>query len=183
MNIIELVTTYPIQVGVGVLVGLFILFRLWKTARMYMGAKRFVRKSKKNRRRKFNGLALNDKIRRKRRKGTNAFNKLRGSAKKRVKRYISYKVEELQIHVQYSYGKLLRRTKEKIIINVTQDSKVVKRIKFKKPQKLIIDTTNKYSCLDEMIIFLHELPDVILDQQEFEIYCDDSDVTLSYVIK
>ncbi len=182
-GLIEIVMNNLITSIIVVIVVLFLMFRLWKTARLYMGAKRFVRKSKKNRKKKFNGLLLNDKIRRKRKKNSNEFRKLKGSAKKKVRKYISYKVEELQIHVQYSYGKLLKRTKEKLIIKITRDSKVLKRIKFKKPQKMIIEATNKYSCLDEMIIFLHELPEVILEQQDFEIYSDDGDVTISYSIK
>ena len=150
---------------------------------MYMGAKRFVRKSKKNRKKKFNGLLLNDKIRKKRKKNTNSFSKLKGGAKKKVRKYVSYKVEELQIQVQYSYGKLLRRTKEKLQFKIIRDDKVVKRIKFKKPQKLILDATNKYNCLDEMIIFLHELPEAIIEQVDYEIYSDEGDCTITYQIK
>lgn len=183
-DFIEMVIANPIPFAVGFIVFIFILFRLWKTARMYMGAKRFVRKSKRSRKKKFNGLILNDKIRKKRKKNTNAFNKLRRGAKKKVRRYTAYKVDELRIHVQYSYGKLLRRTKEKLLVKVTRDSKVLKKIKFKKkPLKMILDVTTKYSCLDEMIIFLHELPDAILEQQEFEIYSDEGDVTITYEIK
>jgi len=180
---IDLVMSNPIVAAVSGVIVLFILFRLYKTMRIYLGAKGYIRKSKKLRKKKFNGLLLNDKIRKKRKKNTNAYNKLKGSAKKKVKKYVTYKVEELEVAVRYSYGKLFRRSKEKLLILVTREGKTLKKIKPKKAVKTILDTMTKYTCVDEMIVFLHELTDAILEQQEFDLYCDESEVMLTYTIK
>lgn len=180
---IDLIQTNPIVAIIVAFVVIMILWRSYKTMRIYLGAKGYIKKSRKLRKKKFNGLLLIDKIKRKRKKNTNSYNKLKGSAKKKVKRYVSYKVEELEVAVRYSYGKMLRRSKEKMFILVSKEGKIVKKIKMNKAQKMIIDVTNKYSCLDEMIVFLHELTESILEQQDYEIYCDEGEVLLSYQIK
>ena len=53
----------------------------------------------------------------------------------------------------------------------------------KKSVKSVIDVTNKYSCLDEMITFLHNLPEAILEKQEYDIYAGDEDIMITYQIK
>ena len=168
---------------VGGLLILFILFRIYKTMTIYLGAKRYVKKSKKLRRKKYNGTLLIDKVEKKRKKGTNSYKKLRGRAKKKVKRYFNYKLEELPVITRYSYGKLFKRSKDKIMIFARNEKKIVKKVKIKKGLKNLIDMTNKYECLDETIQFLHNLPDAILEQQDYDIYVSEQDISIGYKIK
>ena len=168
---------------IGTLVALFIISRLFKTASIYLGTKRYVRKSKKLRKKKYNGILLTDKIKKKRKKNTNSFQKLKGRGKKLSKKYFNYKLEELPVITKYSYGKLLKRSKNKLIIIVKNEKKTLKKIHMKKGLKAIINVTNKYECLDEFILFLHNLPEAILEQQDYDIYVGDNDVSISYIVK
>lgn len=173
-----------IYISIGVtLVILFIFFRLWKTIRIHLGSKRYVRKSKKLRKKKFNGIQLVDKVQKKRKKGTNSYNKLKGRGKKRVKKYFVYKLEELPIVTRFSYGKLFKRSSDKLIIFVRNEKKIVKKVGIRKGLKNLIDMTNKYQCLDEMIHFLHNLPEAILEQHDYDIYLSDQDISIGYMIK
>ncbi len=182
-SLIQWVTENLITAIIVGAVVIFILFRLFRTARMYLGMKSYVKKAKKQDRKKFNGLVLVDKISKKRKKETNAFNKLRGGAKKKVRKYLTHKFDELPVFTKYSHGKLLKRSKEKLIIIIKNERKTLRKIRMKKSIKQVIDVTNKYQCLDEMITFLHNLPDAILDQQEYDIYAGDEDILITYAIK
>ncbi len=171
-----------ISIGVALVV-LFIVFRIWKTIRIHLGSKRYVKKSKKLRKKKFNGIQLVDKVQKKRKKGTNSYNKLKGRGKKRVKKYFVYKLEELPIVTRFSYGKLFKRSSDKLVIFARNERKIVKKVGVRKGLKNLIDMTNKYQCLDEMIHFLHNLPEAILDQQDYDIYLSDQDISIGYMIK
>lgn len=172
---------YTVVIGVIVI---FILFRLFRTARMYLGAKSFVRKSRRLDRKKYSGLVLVDKIKRKRKKDSNSFKKLRGSAKKKVRKYLGYKFDELPVFTRYSYGKLLKRSNDKLRIIIKNERKTLKRISMKKGQKQLIDIINKYNCLDEVIIFLHNLPEAIIEQQEYDVIVgEDEEIIITYQVK
>jgi len=172
---------YTLIIGIIVL---FILFRLLRTARMYLGAKGYVRKAKKLDRKKFNGINLVDKIQKKRKKETNSFKKLRGGAKKKVRKYLNHKFDELPVFIRYSYGKLFKRSNDKLMIVIKNERKTLKKIRLKKGIKHVIEATNKYDCLDEMILFLHNLPDAILEQQEYDVYVPgENEVLIAYQIK
>ena len=182
-TIIQFYTDNLLYAAIGTIIALFIIFRLFKTARIYLGTKSYVRKSKKLRKKKFNGILLTDKIKKKRKKNTNEFSKLRGRGKKLVKKYFNYKLEELPVITRYSYGKLLKRSKKKLMIIVKNDRKTLKKINMKKGLKNLIQVTNKYQCLDEVIHFLHNLPDAILEQQDYDIYVGEEEISIGYVIK
>lgn len=168
---------------VGGLLILFVLVRLIKTIRLHLGAKRYVRKSKKLRKKKYNGIQLVEKIHKKRKKGSNSYKKLRGGAKKKVRRYFNYKIEELPVITRYSYGKLLKRSKDKLVIFARNERKTVKKFKIKKGLKNLIDLTNKFQCLDELIQFLHNLPEAILGQQNYDVYIVEQNISIGYKIK
>ena len=170
----------------SILIGVFvilILFRMFKTMRMYLGAKSFVKKSLKQDKKKYNGIQLVEKTAKKRKKNTNSFKKLRGRAKKWVRKFLTHKFEQLPIVTKYSRGKLFKRSKNKLILLVKNEKKTIKRMPFKKGQKQVIDLTNKYDCLDEVITFLHHLPNAILNEEEYDIFFGEEGYILTYQIK
>lgn len=167
---------------VVILISILVIIRARKTFRIHLAARKYVKKAKKLRKKKWNGILLVDKIQRKRKKGTNTFNKLKGGGKKRVKKYFTYKIEELPVITKYSYGKLLRRSSNKLIIFARKEKKVVKKVKIKKGLNSLIDLVDRYNCLDEMILFLHNLPDAILNQQEYDIYITEQSISIGYII-
>ena len=125
-TIIDFYTENLIYAMVGTVIVLFIFIRLLKTAKIYLGTKSYVRKSKRLRKKKYNGILLIEKIKKKRKKNTNEYQKLKGRGKKHVKKYFNYKLEELPVITKYSYGKLLRRSKKKLIIIVRNERKTLK---------------------------------------------------------
>ena len=167
---------------VSITVLIFFVIRVYKTIRIHLGAKSYVRKSKKMRKKKFNGIQLIDNIHKKRKKGTNSYHKLKGRGKKKVKKYFNYKIDELPIITRYSYGKLFKRSSDKLIIFARNDKKIVKKVSLKKGLKNLIDLVDRYECLDEMIHFLHNLPGAILEQQDYDVYINDQDITIGYKI-
>lgn len=172
----------PVTIAVILVFG-FLLLRIFKTARMYLGAKSYVKSAIKLDRKKFNGLQLVDKTKRKRKKESNSFNKLRQRAKNQVRKYFEHKLEELPVFTAYAHGKLFKRSSNNLSILIKRDKKVLKKITNRKGMKNLLEAVNKYQCLDEMVIFLHNLPEAILESNEYDIYCDMQDITITYAIK
>ena len=96
-TVIQFYTDNLLYAAIGTVIALFIIFRLLKTAKIYLGTKSYVRKSKKKRKKKFNGIQLTDKIQKKRKKNTNEYSKLRGRGKKLVKKYLNYNHQDFLI--------------------------------------------------------------------------------------
>ena len=161
----------------------FVLFTLWKKIQVRLDAKRYVKKAQKLRKKRWNGILLVDFLQKKRKPGTNTFNKLKRGGKRRVRKYFSYKIEELPLITKYSYGKLLKRSNNKLIIFVRNETKIVKKLKIKRGLNNLVNTTNKYQCLNEMIYFLHDLPDAILEQQDYDIFITEQDLSIGYKVK
>jgi hypothetical protein len=182
-NLLQLAMENWIYTIIGLVVIGFIISRLVKSARIYLGSKSYVRKARKLDRKKYNGLQLIDKTRNKRKRDTNSFDKLRGRSKKRVRKYFSHKVEELPVFTKYSYGKLLKRSKDTLLIVIKTERKTLRKMSMKKGVKKLIESSNKYECLDELINFLHNLPEAILDQQEYDIYVGEQDLLITYQVK
>lgn len=182
-TIIQLYTDNLLYAAIGTIIALFIIFRLLKTAKIYLGTKSYVRKSKKLRKKKYNGIQLTDKIKKKRKKNTNEYSKLRGRGKKLVRKYFNYKIEELPVITRFSYGKLFKRSKKKFIIVVKNERKTLKKVNMRKGLKNLIQITNKFKCLDELIHFLHNLPEAILEQQDYDIYIGDEGISIGYIVK
>lgn len=167
----------------GTVIALLIIIRLFKTARIYLGTKSYVRKMKRLRKKKFNGILLTEKIIKKRKKKTNEYSKLNNRGKKLVKKYFTYKLEELPVITRYSYGKLFRRSRKSLLIIIKNERKTITKVHMKKGLKDLIQVTDKYKCLDELINFLHNLSEAILKQQEYDIYIGDEDIVIGYLIK
>jgi len=164
------------------LVVIFILFRLFKTAKIYLGAKSYVKKSKKLRKKKYSGIILAEKIQKKRKKNTNCFSKLSRRGKNLVRKYFNYKYEELPVITKYAHGKLLKRSHNTLQLLVRNDKKVLMKAPMKKGVKKLIDITNKFMCLDEVITYLHNLPEAILAQQDYDILIGDEGISFGYKI-
>ncbi len=69
------------------------------------------------------------------------------------------------------------------MIIVKNERKTLKKIKMKKGMKQLIEITNKYECLDEVIAFMHNLPEAILEDQDYDIFVSEADIMITYVIK
>jgi hypothetical protein len=186
MDISEIIT-YALDHIIPVILGAFILFlilrRLYKTARQHMGMRSYLKSAEKLDKKKFNGIHIVDSIQRKRKRHTNSFKQLRGRAKKKVRQYLTHKSEELPVVVRYAKGKMFKRSRSRLIITITNGRKTLQKASFKKGIKELIDITNEYECVDEMITFLHYLPQALLKHEEYDIYVDDADVAISYYIK
>ncbi len=180
---IQLAVDNYVYTAIVVIIITLVILRIRKTIRIHIGSKKYVKKSRKLRKRKFNGITLVDKIKRKRKKKTNNYLKLTYSGKRKVKKYLNYKSEELPIITKYSYGKLFKRSNNKLIIFAKRDKKIIKRVNLKKGPKNIIDFVNRYECLNEMIVYLHNLPVAILDQQDYELNVKGKEISLGYKIK
>jgi phage terminase large subunit-like protein len=172
----------PIAIGV-ILFLILLVWRLFNTAGMYLGSKRFVKKTKRLRRRKFNGPDIIEFTSDKRKRDSNSYKKLRRRAKNRVLKYFEYKQEELPGITNYAHGKLLRRNRQKLLIYVSNGQKKITRFKMKKAAKQFIDITNKYQCLDDLVEYLHNLPKAILSHKEYEIQIPEHGVAIGYEIK
>lgn len=162
---------------------LLLLFRqLYRNTRVTLGTKRYVTKTNKLRRNKFSGISLNEYTERRRKRESNTYRGLRSKAKSKVKRYFEYKEEELPGITNYSYGKKLKRNKNKIMILVTQANKGTEKINVKKSYREFIELVNKFNCLDEFVLYLHNLPDALLNRQDYDIYLNEHEVTIGYEV-
>jgi hypothetical protein len=160
-----------------------LLKRLVRTARGHLGMKRYVRQATRLDRKQYNGLQLLEKIKRRRKRKTNHFRGLRWLARRPVRRYFQHKSEELPVFVRYTSGKLLKRSKAKLRIVVKQGSKTVAKYKLKAGAREFIDLSNDHHCLNELIIFLHHLPDAILERRDYDIDVTSANLTITYQIK
>lgn len=174
---------FPIPVFILHLFISLIIWRGYTNARIYFGTKSYVKKTNKLRRKKFSGLMLNEFTEKRRKKRTNTYKNLRSKAKSRVEKYFQYKEDELPGITNYSYSKLFKRNKSKLFIIVSDGHKKIMKIQLKKATKQFIELVNTYECLDEFVQYLHNLPDAIMNQQDYDIYINDHDVSIGYEVK
>lgn len=170
-------------VWVVALIVVLLIWRGFRSASVYFGAKGYVKKSNRLRRKKYNGLTLIEFTEKKRKRNSNSYAKLRRRSKTKVEAYFKYKEEELPGITNYANSKLLKRNRKKIVIFVSNGRKKIKKIYMKKSWKKFVELTNKYDCLDELIQYLHNLPEAILNHQDYDIYIGDHDVSIGYEIK
>ena len=186
MTLSEIIT-FTLDNIVPIVLGLLILYlilrRLNKSAKMYLGMKKYVKQAIKLDRKKFNGLELVDRIKRKRKRHTNAFQFLRGSAKRDVRKYFAHKAEELPVFTRYTYGKLFKRSKHSLTLYIKQGKKTQEKWACKQGAKKFLEVTNQDHCVDELITFLHHLPDANLEKRPYDIYVAASDTNITYQIK
>lgn len=164
-------------------IAIFLIVRLFKTADIHLATKSQVKKTKKSRKKKYNGILLVEKIKKKRKKNSNSFQKLNSRGKKLTKKYFKYKLKALPIITKYSYGKFFKRSNKKITIVAKNSRKTLIKISMTNGLKNMIKLTNKYHCLDEFILFLHHLPDAILDQSHYDFFIGETDISVSYLVK
>lgn len=170
---------YYIIAGVIMVFIVVIILMMGRRKRYF---KKTLKKFQKLRVKKFNGERLIDKIEKKRKAGSNTFKTLNANGKKRVKQYFKHKDKELIFTAIYASGSKLRYKYRNVILQVSR----------KKNGRLVIDdfsrtkgfkrVSNKYNCLDELILYLDELPIKIVDNEAFEIPLDD-ETKLDYTIK
>lgn len=157
--------------------------RMIKTAKSHLNMKRFVKQAIKLDRKKFNGLQLVDKVKHRRKRRSNRFADLRSRGKRYVRRYFIHKSEELPVFVRYTRGKLLKKSHSKLRFYIKQDNKTLGKVTLKQGPRDLIELSNDFHCLNELITFLHHLPDAILEQRPYDIYVPSTDATISYQIK
>ena len=148
----------------------------------YLSIKRYVNKSKRLRKKKYNGLKLVEYTAKKRKKNTNNYKKLKRRAKRKVKKYFQYKIDELPRIVKYAQGKLLKKSRKRLAIIVKNERKTLKKFHLTIGVKTILQLTNSYECLDEMILFFHHLPDAILADKDYDIFLDNEGILITYKI-
>lgn len=171
---------------ISAVIALFIIIIIVRTIKhmhFYMSSARYVRKAKKLRRKKFNGVLLVERIRKRRKKHTNSYKKLKRKGKKLTKKYLDYKAEELPIVAKHADSKVLKTSRRQLLIVIYQDGKVKKRYKLKKGSKQLINIIDTYDCLDEFIEFIHQLPDAILHDEDLEFILDDETTRIGYILK
>ena len=182
-TLLEQFQTNPIPVIIIGFILIVVIWRAFRTASIYLGAKGFVKKSNKLRRKKYSGVLLNEFTEKKRARNTNSYKKLRRRAKNKVEAYFKYKEDELPGITNYANSKMLKRNRKKLIIFVSNGRKKIKRIQMKKAFKNFVELTNKYDCLDEFVLYLHNLPEAILNHQDYDIYIEEHDISIGYEIK
>jgi hypothetical protein len=157
--------------------------RLIHTAKAHLGMKKFVKESIKKDRKKFNGLKLVEQVKRKRKRHSNSFQQLRMRGKRLVRQYFTHKTQELPVFVRYARGKLLKRSRSSLRILVKQDKRTLGKYPIKQGVKHLIECANEHECLNELITFLHHVPDAILEQRPYAIDVPSSDTFITYQIK
>lgn len=162
---------------------ILLIRKLYKNALVYFGTKKYVTNANKQRRDKFNGVQLNEFTQKRRKRKTNTYKHLRSKAKVKVESYFRYKEDELPGVTNYSYSKLFKRNKDQIMIFVSNGKKKVMKIHMKKAHKKFIELVNQYECLDEFVIYLHNLPEAILNHEDYDIYLNDTDISIGYEVK
>lgn len=162
---------------------ILVIIKVINNIRINQGAKSYIKRANKLRRKKFNGPDLIEYTAMKRRRGSNTYRRLKGNAKSKVDKYFQYKEEELPALVTFSYGKKRRKTRKKLVIYLTNGHHKIIKIKMGKTVKELVNLSNKFECLDEIIRFLHNLPDAILNKKEYSLYIPEHEATLGYEIK
>ena len=160
-----------------------VIIRIIASIRINAGAHSYIKRANKLRRKKFNGPDLISYISDKRRRGPNTYRRLKANAKGRVQKFFQYKEEELPALVNFSHGKKKKKNRGKLIIFVTNGHRKMIKIRMGRTLKEFINLTNKFECLDEFIHFLHNLPEAILKNQQYDIYIPEHEVSIGYEIK
>lgn len=172
----------PIFIIIGFIV-LLVIIRIYNTIRIDKGAKSYIKRASKLRRKKFNGPDLIEYTAHKRKGGSNTYKKLKSNAKSRVEKFFQYKEEELPAIVNYVHSKRKKNNKKKLVVFVSNGQRKMIKLRIGKTVKEFIHLTNKFECLDEFIRFLHDLPDAILKQKKHDIYIPEYEVSIGYEIK
>lgn len=184
MNLeILLSSEYIIYTISGVVIIFFILRYFIKKKWLQIKTKRFVKQSKKRRNKHFNGIKLVEKTKTKRKKNTNTFKKLRRSSKKHVTKYLQYKSQEIPKILNVAANDSLKSSKSVLYIIFKNEKKVLSKVAIELSYKPLINNSNTYECLDEIILFLHHLPDALLEKKDYDVFIQDKNMLITYEIK
>ena len=170
---------YFIIGGVALFILIILVLVITKKKRYF---KKTLKRFQKLRLKKFNGEKLIDKIEKKRKAGSNDFKKLNSTGKKLVKKYFKHKEKELAFTATYAAKSGLRYKYRKAFLQVSNQKNGRLATEDFMHAKGYIKLTNKYACLDEVILYLDELPLKILDGEAFEVKLND-EIKLNYTIK
>lgn len=156
--------------------------RLINNFRSYFGTKGFAEKSNRLRRKKFNGIDLVKLIKRKDKKKRNTYKEMPRSVKIKVEDYFRYKENELPGVTNYSFGKMFKKSKHHVLVYVSDGNKRLMSIKMKGAHKKFIKLSNEHECLDDIIVYLHHLPEAILNRQNYIITLRGKHISIGYEI-
>ncbi len=171
----------PLLIG-GVVIILLLFFIMQYYSRVML-LKRMVRRYARQRKKKYNGERLIEKIDKKRKIETNNFKGLKGKGKKLVKGFFKHKYNELKYcTILKTRGKFRFKGKQCLIQIEKEKKEHIKKENYNSA-KHFIRLCDKYDCLDQFILYLHELPEQLLQDQIFEYYIADHDATITYIIK
>ncbi len=179
----ELLEDIPIALIVAMIIGAVFAFIVLGMISKRLLLRRFVKKHRRLAKKKFNGELLLDKIANKRKSEENTYKQLRGSAKKKVKKYFDFKVKQLYFTAMQASKTTFRIKRKRCLIKIVDVERGKEKRENYDSAKLFIKLSNKYSCLDELILFLDELPAYILEKQDFEYKIEESGTLLTYEIR
>ncbi|GEM_PF-1317206 len=179
----ELLPDIPLEYVLAAVVGAVFLFIPFKVVGRRMLLRKLVKKHRKQSKKKYNGERLLEKIDKKRKSGGNTYRSLKRPARKRVKKYLEFKVKQLRFAAMKAKKKGLRIKKRRCYLTILDERKGKDRREKFQNTKDLIRMSNKFDCLDEMILYLDELPERILKDEDFEYRLEENEAWLSYEIR
>lgn len=174
---------YVLYTVLGILLLLFILNLVIRRLWFNFKSNRYLAKAKRLREKKYNGIELVKTTQDKRRKNTNCFKRLKGSSKKKIEHYLDYKTKELPNIFNFVENNSLKPSKKILYIVFKNDQKIVSKQPIEIGYRQLIRNSDKFDCLDQIILFLHHLPDALLAQKEYDVYIEDEDMIITYEVE
>ncbi len=142
--------------------------------------KRMIKRNRKASMKRYQATTILDKIEKKRKPESNDFKGLKGKGKKLVKQYLKHKHNEIKyIAIFKTRGRFKFKLKD-CVLKITKEKQDRIKKETYKSLRDYIKLANKYECLDQLMVYLDELPQYMMDDGQFEYYLASHDVTLSY---
>ncbi len=165
--------------GIILLISLFVLYHGIRVMHLKLTLDRF----KRQRRKRQNGDRLLLLLEKYRKEQKNTYKGLKKKGRKLVNRYFTYKARELHYITLYKTRSRFTFKGGEPVIQVSQiESSLDRGDTYTNPRQFV-KLTNRYECLEEFILYLHEMPDKIMSGQPFEYFLSGHDVLLSYKIR
>lgn len=157
----------------------FTIKRLWFNFK----SKRYLDKAKKLRDKKYNGIELVKTTQDKRKKQTNCYKRLKNTAKRKVDHYFDYKTKEIPNVFNFVENNSLKPSKKILYIVFKNDQKIISKQPIEIGYRQLIKNSDRFDCLDQIILFLHHLPEALLAQKEYDVYIEDEDMIITYEVQ
>ena len=157
----------------------FTIKRMWFNFK----SNRYLDKAKKLRDKKYNGIELVKTTQEKRKKQTNCYKRLKNSAKKKVDHYFDYKTKEIPNIFNFVENNSLKPSKKILYIVFRNDQKIISKQPIEIGYRQLIKNSDRFDCLDQIILFLHHLPEALLAQKEYDVYIEDEDMIITYEVQ